>query len=160
MRWWNKGWHRQLGWCRWHGQLKRYKRWRSLGWSPVVTSCNKTPETTHQFSDPLFDQDFDEFMESLDNLEPFDDLEDWSDDVDLFMEAICQPPHMVNVLWQQTKLKKQMEKSEPHSDVHRKPKKNNPQLDWLCDHLSRFNRVAINKISPPQESNHSIFDKH
>ena len=34
-----------------------------------------TPEPT-DISDPLFDQDFDQFMESLDNLEPFDDLED------------------------------------------------------------------------------------
>ena len=31
------------------------------------------PEPT-DISDPLFDQDFDEFMESLDNLEPYDDL--------------------------------------------------------------------------------------
>jgi len=37
---------------------------------------NKTPEPICQFSNPLFDQDFDEFMGSLDNLEPFDDLED------------------------------------------------------------------------------------
>ena len=46
-----------------------------------------TPEPT-DISDPLFDQDFDEFMESLDNLEPYDDLEDWSDNVDLFMDAM------------------------------------------------------------------------
>ena len=39
-------------------------------------------------SDPLFDQDFDEFMESLDNLEPYDDLEDWSDKVNLYMDAM------------------------------------------------------------------------
>jgi len=60
---------------------------------------NKTPEPICQFSNPLFDQDFDEFMGSLDNLEPFDDLEDWSDNVDLFMEAMCHPPHMADVLW-------------------------------------------------------------
>ena len=30
-----------------------------------------------------FDQDSDEFMNSLDNFEPFDDLEDWSDNIDL-----------------------------------------------------------------------------
>ena len=46
-----------------------------------------TPEPT-DFSDPLFDLDFDEFMESLDKLEPHIDLEDWSDDVDLFMDAM------------------------------------------------------------------------
>jgi len=46
-------------------------------------------------------------MQSLDNLEPFDDLEDWTGDVDLFMEVMCHPPYMVDVLWQQAKLKKQ-----------------------------------------------------
>jgi hypothetical protein len=34
-----------------------------------------TPEPT-DISDPLFNQDFDDFIESLDNLEPYDDLED------------------------------------------------------------------------------------
>ena len=43
-------------------------------------------------------------MESLDNLEPYDYLEDWSNDVDLFMEAMCHPPHMADVLWQEAKL--------------------------------------------------------
>jgi len=42
--------------------------------------CNWTPEPT-DFYNPLFDQDFDEFMESLDKLEPLDNLEDWLDDV-------------------------------------------------------------------------------
>ena len=55
----------------------------------------------------MFDQDFDEFMESLDNLEPYDDLVYWSDDVDLFMEAMCYPSHIDDVLWQEAKLKKQ-----------------------------------------------------
>jgi len=46
-------------------------------------------------------------MESLDNLEPFDDLEDWTYNIDLFMEAMCNPPHMVDALWQQAKLNKE-----------------------------------------------------
>ena len=50
-----------------------------------------TPELT-DISDPLFDQDFDQFMESLDNLETYDDLKDWSDDGDLFMDAMARPP--------------------------------------------------------------------
>ena len=52
-------------------------------------------------------------MESLNNLEPYDGLEDWSDDVDLFMETICHPHHMADALWQEAKLKKQEETSEP-----------------------------------------------
>jgi hypothetical protein len=46
-------------------------------------------------------------MESLDNLEPYDDLEDWSDDVDLFMDAMRHPPCMADTLWQEIKLKMQ-----------------------------------------------------
>ena len=69
-----------------------------------------TPEPT-DISDPLFDQDFDQFMESLDNLEQYDDLEDWSDDVDLFMDAMAHPPHMADALWELVKLK--MKKGAP-----------------------------------------------
>jgi len=65
-------------------------------------------------------------MESLDNIEPYDDLEDWSDDVDLFMEAMCHPPHMADVLWQEAKLKKQKEISKPRSDDYLQPEKNDP----------------------------------
>ena len=53
-----------------------------------------------------FDQDFDHFMDGLDNFEPFDDLEDWSDNVDLFMEAISNPPQHDDALWELDKLKK------------------------------------------------------
>ena len=74
---------------------------------------NPSPKPAHKWtleqtdiSDPLFDQDFDQFMESLDNLEPYDDLEDWSDDVDLFMDAMSHSPHMANILWELVKIKK------------------------------------------------------
>jgi hypothetical protein len=65
---------------------------------PSLKPAHKwTPEPI-DISDPLFDQDFDQFMESLDNLEPLDDLEDWSDNVDLFMDAMAHPPQMVDAL--------------------------------------------------------------
>ena len=64
-----------------------------------------TPEPT-DISNPLFDKDFDEFMESLDNLETYDDLKDWSDNVDLFMHVMSHPPHMADILWEEIKLKK------------------------------------------------------
>ena len=98
-------------------------------------------------------------MESLDHLEPFNDLEDWLDDVGLFMEAMCNPHHMADVHGQEAKLKKQNEeKSEPQSDDHREPEKNNPQLDRMGDPISGINRVATTKAS--QESSQSIFGKH
>ena len=76
-----------------------------MGPSPSGKPQNPSPKYAHKWtpeltdiSDPLFDQDFDQFMKSLDNLEPFDDLEDWSDDVDLFTEAKAHPQDMVDAL--------------------------------------------------------------
>ena len=57
-------------------------------------------------SDPLFDQDFDQFMNSLDNFEPFDDPEDWSDNIDFFMDAMANPPEYADALWELAKLQK------------------------------------------------------
>ena len=50
-------------------------------------------------------------MESLDNLEPYDDLKDRSYDVDLFMNAMVHPPHIADALWELVKLK--MKKGAP-----------------------------------------------
>ena len=50
-------------------------------------------------------------MKSLDNLEPFDDLEDWSDDIDLFMDAMAHPPDIADALWESVKLKKEKYKA-------------------------------------------------
>ena len=44
-------------------------------------------------------------MDSLDNSEPFDDLEEWSDNVDLFMDAMGNPPQHADALWELAKLK-------------------------------------------------------
>ena len=65
---------------------------------PLPKPAHKwTPEPT-DISDSLFDQDFDQFMEGFDNLKPYDDLEDWSDDVNLFMDVMAHPPHMADAL--------------------------------------------------------------
>ena len=59
---------------------------------------NLSPKPAHiripEPAESLFDQDFDQFMNSLDNFDPFDDLEDWSDNVDLFMDAWQIHPSM------------------------------------------------------------------
>ena len=54
-------------------------------------------------------------MESLDNFEPFDDLEDWSDNIDLFMDAMAHPPQMADALWELVKLKKGKSKAPKQS---------------------------------------------
>ena len=45
-------------------------------------------------------------MDGLDNFELFDDLEDWSDNVDLFMDAMANPLENADDLWELAKLKK------------------------------------------------------
>ena len=89
-----------------------------MGASLSGKSQNPSPKPAHKWtpeptdiSDPLFDQDFDQFMESLDNLEPYDDFEDWSDDVDLFMDAMAHPPDIADALWESVKLKKEKYKA-------------------------------------------------
>ena len=64
-------------------------------------------------------------MESLDDLEPYDDLEGWSDDIDLFLDAMSHSLHMADILWEETKLKKQEENSKtlekPSESIFDKP---------------------------------------
>ena len=69
---------------------------------PAHSQIPKTTDT----SKSSFDQDFDQFMNGLDNFESFDDLEDWSDNVDLFMDAVANPPEHADALWELAKLKK------------------------------------------------------
>jgi hypothetical protein len=54
-------------------------------------------------------------MNSLDNIEPFNDLEDWSDNVDLFMDAMAHPPQNADALWELAKLKKGKSKAPEQS---------------------------------------------
>ena len=70
-----------------------------------------------------FDQDFDRFMNGLENFEPFDDLEDWSDNIELFMNAMANPPKHADALWELAKLKKgKVKVSEQSSDsIYNKP---------------------------------------
>ena len=46
-----------------------------------------------------------EFLEELDCLEVPDNLDEWSDDIDMFMEGLSNP-HKLEELWQQSKAKK------------------------------------------------------
>jgi hypothetical protein len=69
----------------------------------------------------MFDQDFDRFMNGLENFEPFDDLEEWSDNVELFIDAMASPPKHADALGELAKHKK-------------KPKlQNNPVIQFLTN---------------------------
>ena len=61
---------------------------------PPKPAHNQIPEPIDT-SKSLFNQDFDQFMNDLDNFEPFDDLKDWSDSVDLFWKLWLNLPSML-----------------------------------------------------------------
>ena len=58
---------------------------------PAYTRTPKSVESK-------FDQDFDRFMNFLENFEPFDDLEELSDNVELFMNAMAKPTEHADAL--------------------------------------------------------------
>ena len=88
------------------GKLEEANPWLAwMGPSPSGKPQCPSPKPAHKWtlepndtSESLFDQDFDQFMGSFDIFEPFDDLKDWSDNVELFMEAMSHPPQMADAL--------------------------------------------------------------
>jgi len=83
--------------------------------NPSPKSVHSQISKTTGTSKSSFDQDFDQFMDGLDNFEPFNDLEDWSDNVDLFMNAMANPPQHADALWELAKLKKRKAKAPEQS---------------------------------------------
>jgi len=79
----------------------------------------RTPEPVES----SFDQDFDHFTNGLENFEPFDDLEDWSDNIELFMDAMANPPVHPDALWELAKLRKGKAKAPelPSESIFDKP---------------------------------------
>ena len=96
------------------GSGKKNHRLVRMGPSTSRIPQNPSPKPanvrTPESAESPFDQDFDQFMNSLDNFEPFDDLEDWSDNVDLFMDAMANPPQHADALWELAKIKKKKPK--------------------------------------------------
>jgi hypothetical protein len=95
-----------------------------------------------------FDQDFDCFMNGLENFEPFDDLEEWSDNIELFMDAMANPPKHADALWELAKLKKGKAKApEQSSDsIYNKPWNMEPEgltptQSWL--HWMNENALCV-----------------
>ena len=70
----------------------------SISRIPQIRSPKSAHIRTPELAESSFDQDFDQFMNNLDNFEPFDDLKDWSDSVDLFMDTMAQPPQNADTL--------------------------------------------------------------
>ena len=76
---------------------------------------NPSPKLAHtRTPEPVessFDQDFDRFMNGLENFEPFDDLEDWSDNVELFMDAWPIHPNTLTLFGNWPSLKEKSQSS-------------------------------------------------
>ena len=75
-------------------------------WKPHNPSSKPAHNQIPEPAESLFDQDFDQFMNKLKNFQPFDDLEDWLDNVNLFMDAMAHLPQNADALWELAKLKK------------------------------------------------------
>ena len=77
-------------------------------------------------------------MNNLDNFEPFDDLKDWSDSIDLFMDATAHPPQNADTLWELAKLKKGKSKASEQTSKSifdkpwiKEPEGLTPTQSWL-----------------------------
>ena len=118
------------------GSRKTNPRLVRMGPSFSRKPQNPSPKPAHFWIpepvETLFDQDFDQSMNSLDKLEPFDDLEDWSDNIDLFMDTMANPPQNTDTLWELAKLKKGKSKAPEQSSKSTltNPGSRSPK-DWL-----------------------------
>jgi len=82
-----------------------------------------SPKPAPEPVESSFDQDFDRFMNGLENFEPFDDLEDWSDNIELITDVTANPPEHADTLWKLAKLKKGKAKApeQPNDSIFDKP---------------------------------------
>ena len=72
----------------------------SISRIPQSPSSKPAHTQTPKPVESKFDQDFDRFMNGLENFEPFDDLKDWSENIELFMDAMASPPKHADALWE------------------------------------------------------------
>ena len=77
-------------------------------------------------------------MNGLENFEPFDDLEEWSDNVELFMDTMAKPTEHADALWELAKLKKGKDKAPEQSSNSiydklwiKEPEGLTPTQSWL-----------------------------
>ena len=54
-------------------------------------SDSECEEIVPEFLDPIADRAFIDYLNKLDSPDSFDDLDGWSDDIDLFMEGLSNP---------------------------------------------------------------------
>ena len=69
--------------------------------SPTASSWRKLEKESPEL---VFGREFYNFMDGLDHPDPIDDLKQWSDNINEFMEGLCTPlsPYLVDDPWQQS----------------------------------------------------------
>ena len=133
----------------------------SISRIPQNTSPKPAHIRTPKPAQSPFDQDFDQFMNNLDNFEPFDDLEDWSDNIELFMDAMASPPKHADTLWELAKLKKGKPKApeQPSDSIYDKPWIKEPEgltpaqswLHWMNENALRV-EMGILLLAHPKHT--------
>ena len=100
-------------------------------------------------------------MNGLENFEPFDDLEDWSDNVELLMNAMAKPTEHADALWELAKLKKEKAKAPKQSSdsIYDKPWIKEPEglthtqswLHWMNENALRV-EMGIPLLAHPKHT--------
>jgi len=100
-------------------------------------------------------------MNGLENFEPFDDLEDWSDNIGLFMDAMANSPVHADALWGLAKLRKGKAKAPelPSESIFDKPWSKETEgltpthswLHWINENALRV-EMGISLLAHPKHS--------
>ena len=126
-------------------------------------SINKT--SCEEFSNPWVlspteleqDQAFIKYLEELDEPISEDELAEWSNDIDLFMEGLTNP-NKLETLWEQSKAKKLWDNSQNKSSTQldRYLSESQAAEDPVSveDYMSRWCNVIQTPNSPTPQENH------
>ena len=77
--------------------------------------------TNQNKSDLDCDQAFIDYLSKLDGPDSFDDLQEWSDDIDLFVEGLSNPDK-IEELWEKSQAKKLWDNSKSSPATYRAPR--------------------------------------
>ena len=100
-------------------------------------------------------------MNGLENFEPFDDLEDWSNNIELFMDTTANSPKHADTLWKLAKPKKEKAKAPEQSrdSIFDKPWIKEPEgltptqswLHWMNENALRT-EMGIPLLAHPKHT--------
>jgi len=105
------------------------------------------------------DQAFIKYLEEIDEPNPKDDLAEWSNDIDLFMEGLSNPDKLEEI-WEQSKAKKLWDNSQNKSSdqLDQYLSESHPAKDSVSieDYIGRWCNVIQTPNSPTPQENHRM----